>query len=222
LTDFQKIAQTQRKKRLIILVVILSVAISAFAQNDYVLHNMFDLNLKFKMSPDTDFALYEIDCDDRLDTLTVSLNGRKKKLRSFVPLPYIRECLYPGGQIQSFLSARNLSDSFYVFLDFYSNRLISFDVYLKSAPKKSYVDSLLIKEFGYFGKRYANKDIDIRMSRTEGDFYSISISDRRASKFVPPWCGNSKKRGSWAKLEKYLNSVEKKHKKRKEASKFEM
>ncbi len=157
------------------------------------------------MHRDSVNKIYEVNCDDKADTLTVTIDGHTKKVKKMFEKVNIRECSHPL-QIQTYLFSKQLSDSFYVFLDFYANRLISYSIYFKSAQKKHYVDSILNNKFGQSRGNLSNKKIKVSVLTYEQELSEIHIYDRRASELVPPWCGNSRRKGSWTKLEKYVNN----------------
>jgi hypothetical protein len=105
--------------RLKLLTLIFFLTVKLAAQSSYILDNIFELNLKFKMHQDSLTNLFEVDCKKELfDSTIVRAGDRVLNFDRIFKDQILDECQYPGGQVQTYLYSRHLSDSFYVFLDF--------------------------------------------------------------------------------------------------------
>ncbi len=166
------------------------------------------MNLKFKVHQDSLTDLLPIRCPTNIfDTASVTLKDRTLNLAKMNI--YVLQCQYWQQDVQTFLYSKYSSDSFSVFLNFYSKRLISFSVYFNSDSLSNAVDQCLVKYFGRCGRKLSDKQTNVYFHKNKDPLFPVIVSDAQAMKLMPSWCGNTTRRErrtkSWKKLGKYLS-----------------
>jgi hypothetical protein len=193
------------KKLTIILIYLFSLKV--VGQNAYILDNIFNLNLKFKIQQDSLIDLVPIKCPaDMLDSTFVQLKDRNINIKKMNI--YILKCQYRNHDLETFLYSKYSSDSFLVFLNFYSKHLISYSIYFKSDSLSKNINYLLVNHFGSQVRKLSDNQTNVYFDKHKDPLYSIVVSDTQAMKLMPSWCGNTTRRErrtkSWKKLEKYV------------------
>ena len=178
-----------------------------FSQNNYILNNIFSLNLSFKMNADSVKNINLITSNENsYDSLPlVNINGTPTNINSF-----LNEYTPLGSRHRTKIKTYSFDnkDSLIILLDFYSQKLIEVAIFLKDTVKIKQLKNILIDNFNL--KKYTWKG----ENKTEKYFFIIKktgysylvFSDKKVIDNMPSWCGNSRKRGSWKKIDKYLNS----------------
>ena len=187
------------------LIIILLYQFRLTSQTAYVLDNVLGLNLKFKISVDSVQNKYNIKCGMLLDSSTVNINGKTWNIDRFTDSHI--GC-HTNEKIFTFLYAKNFPDSLFTILDFYSGKLIQVVIYYKGDKRTEEIKELITRHFKLkeFTAKVSDKTTKVfwHNNHNKDGYNYLAISDKKAMDLMPSWCGNSSKRGSWAKLEKYL------------------
>ncbi len=159
------------------------------------------------MHQDSLTDLVQIKCPKKIfDSASVTTKGHTIDLEKMNI--DILQCQYWQQDVQIFLYSKYSSDSFLVFLNFYSKRLISFSVYFCSDSLSNDVEHLLGKHFGKYERKLSDKHTTVYFHKHKDPLYPIIVSDTQAMNLMSSWCGNTTRRErrtkSWKKLEKYV------------------
>ncbi len=194
--------------RLLILTIIFFSWFGSTSQNQYSLDNIFES--KFKIDLDSIDNIYIVKCSENFfDSATVNLHGNIININKYFKWNSTLGCRH-RSKLKTYLYNVKFTDSLAIFLNFYSNKLIEINVFYKGNDKNNFIKETITKHYKL--REYNNKAED-KTSKTylaiNKDGYNLlTISDKTAINYIPSNCGNSRQRGSWTKLDKYL--VEKK------------
>lgn len=158
------------------------------------------------MSTDSIQNKYDIKCGILLDSSTVNINGKTWNIDLFAD-SYMG-CRYKD-KIYTFLHAKNFPDSLFTILDFYSGKLIQVTIYFKGDKLTKEIDNQFMRYFKQkeLTAKTSDKTTKAFLRHNEDGYGYLVISDKKAMDLMPSWCGNSPKKGSWTKLEKYLSQT---------------
>lgn len=199
--------------RIQVVIMSLLFSVSARAQCEDIWNTIFGLELRYKMPRESFQNLKEIHTvegpEDSCYVLghTWSLSLARIKYR---PL----QAWYPEKNVKTYLFKHIPADSFFVFLNFYEDRLIGYDVLFASELLKEKLQQPLDSEAYVY--RNDRKHAHGHRYGVGGKYplYSFNIHDAKAYKYMPSWCGtcnrSEKRTKSWKKLGEYVHAPDKK------------
>lgn len=214
--------------RATLLSIFITISFSLKAQTGLFTKEVIGKDFEFKTPLDSFSDLYYIHHTENLfDSNYIEVNTQKIKLSSS---PFL---IIYHREIDNFLQLKeeNVNKNLLVFFSFYDRKLISMEVYTKDSLMKNKIMQNIDRSFYYpLGKTYLRDDTlknDFRdrvivkrkvpikgQNKTAKYFYrddletgftNFRLSDIKADRFIPPWCGNDPRKGSWKKLKKYVN-----------------
>lgn len=199
--------------RIQVVIISLLFSVSSVAQCEDIWNNIFGLELHYKMPRESFQNLKEIHTVEGPDDSCYLVEGawtQDLKRIKYYPL----QLMYPGQSVKTYLFKHVPTDSFFVFLNFYDNRLIGYDVLFATESLKEKMQAPLDSEMYVYRK---DRNCTHGHAFTLGGkypLYHFGIFDPMAYKIMPSWCGtcnrSDTKAKSWKKLGEYVNEPDKK------------